>query len=656
MRSLNTLSQHPEFWVILSLSLVVAPHLTRFPGWAIVFLSVMFLWRLLCINNTRWLAPKWLLIILTIFTSAGIFVYFGTLFGQTAGTVLLCILLGIKLHESQTRRDFMLLISLSFFIIVTNFLFSQSIPTVIYMLAIVIVLIMSMISINQNDASLTTNDKLKLSIKMLAQAIPLMLIMFVLFPRISSPLWELPENQQTAVTGLSDSMSPGNISNLIQSSAPAFRVEFKGQIPQQHQLYWRTLVLWYFDGQTWEKGNQNASSMATLSSASDFIDYTVTLEPHQKNWLFALDMPVEVPEKINYTNNFVLRAKQNINNLYQYKIKTALNYKIQEKTSYWENIAGLKIPENTNPETIRLGKKISQEIKDPEKIVNHVLNMFNQQNFHYTLNPPLTPGFNPVDQFLFKTKRGFCEHYASSFTLLMRSAGIPARVILGYQGGTVNPLNNVMTVRQSDAHAWSEVWIKNRGWVRIDPTAAIAPQRIERNLNAALDENESRPLHMRINSGIIKDILFYWDAADNQWNQWIVGYDTKMQQKLLESILKQQLAFSDLVLIMISSFAIVFTIISILIMRPWYRKKIDPVTEIYDQFCKKLSKQGINRELYEGPNDFAERVISTLPDQKASIQLITRLYIRLRYQATHNKKQFEQFKLHTKKFKIDTKL
>ena len=648
--SYKKLIQHPVFWLVISLALVTSPHLTRFPAWSILLIVILFIWRLISIFRHGWCLPKWLLIILTLLSCAGIFMHFGTVFGKTAGSVLLSILLAIKLHESQTRRDYMLLLSLSFFIIVTNFLFSQSIPTVLFMLFVVIVLIITMISINQNNAPLPDKVKIKLAVKMLFQAIPLMLVMFILFPRVSGPLWKLPEEKQTATSGLSNTMSPGDISNLIQSNAVAFRAEFHQSIPLQHQLYWRAIILWYFDGRTWEQGKTNLSPSAKIDAYSSLTEYTVTLEPHQNNWLFALDIPVQVPEKIQYTNNFVLRLHNKLTTLYQYNVASALQYTIQRDISVWEKSAGLKIPLNSNPQTVRLGQQLKNQYNNPQDIIDHVLNMYNQQNYHYTLQPPLTPGFNPVDQFLFKTKKGFCEHYASSFTLLMRAAGIPARIVLGYQGGTINPVNQILTVYQKDAHAWSEVWIKNRGWVRIDPTAAIAPQRVELNLNAALDADEARPFHMLMSNSLLKDIIFYWDALDNQWNQWIIGYDESLQQALLEKLLKQRVNLSDIIILMVIGFSLTLIVISLWIFKPWYKQQKDPVVEYYHNFCDKLSRKGIHRELYEGPVDFARRAVEQLPEQKDQIQLITRLYTKLRYETTHTERQIEQFRLHTRRF------
>ena len=650
--NLKNLPQQAVFWVVLSIALVITPHMARFPLWSVFLIAALFIWRLLCIKHPRWLPPKWLLLLIIILAAWGLFMHFGTVFGKTAGSVFLSLLLAIKLHESRSRRDYMLLIALSFFIIVTNFLFSQSIPTVLFMLLSVIVLLMSMIHINLPDShSLSQRDKLKLAGRMLLQALPLMLIMFVLFPRISGPLWQLPQEKNVAVSGLSDHMTPGNISALIQSSALAFRAEFDGQPPPQPQLYWRALVLWYFDGRSWERGKANPTPQASIEPQAAPISYQITLEPHQQDWLFALDMPLEVPEHISYSNNFELKADDKISSLYQYRLSSVAEYMIQPQLSPWERSAGLKTPLEGNPQTRELGQQLAQQYNQPQQIVNQVLAMFNAEDYHYTLNPPLTPGADSVDQFLFQTRRGFCEHYAGSFALLMRAAGIPARVVLGYQGGTLNPLNQMVTVRQSDAHAWVEVWLAQQGWVRVDPTAAIAPQRIERNLNAALDASEVRPLHMQLNSGLLQQLVFYWDAMDNQWKQWVIGYDDALQQALLNKLFNQKLPFAEIILYMVVSFMLMLLLISLFIMRPWKRVRLEPVQRSYQQFCHKLAQRGVQRHDYEGPQDFAQRAARQLPQQAASIELISRLYMRLRYQPGSSEKLLAQFQQLVKKFK-----
>ncbi len=652
IKKLKYIEKDPVFWVIFPLALVLIPHIPRLPFWMPWTFLALFIWRLSAIKKPERLPRKWVLFVLVTFASIGTVIQYGTLFGKTAGTAILSFLLCVKLLESQKQRDYMLLISLSFFIIVTNFLFSQSIPTVILMFITIILLVMSMISINQNTANISLKDKFKTSTKMVAQALPLMLVLFILFPRIPGPLWSLPDDAKTSKTGLSDIMSPGNISQLIQSNALAFRVKFKSNLPDQNKLYWRALVLWDFDGKTWQQGSTNLNPQPTLEISGKAIEYTITLEPHSKKWLFALDMPAEAPKKSIYNANFLLRSENKIESLYQYTVKSYLNYRTGRKLSAWEKNAGLKFPKNSNPETIALGKKWRKKFYSPVDIVNHALRKYNQENFVYTLQPPLTPGSHPVDQFLFNSQRGFCEHYASSFTLLMRAAGIPARVVLGYQGGTMNPLNNYLTVSQSDAHAWSEVWIKDRGWLRIDPTAAIAPERIEKNLDAALKEDGYRPLYMQLDTGTLKKLKFYWDAIDNSWKQWVIGYGPELQQKLLSSVLNKKVNYYDMAYLLITIFTITTAIILWFIFKPLSGKTPDPVQREYENFCKKLSRHGLLREPHEGPVDFANRINERFSHNKAITNLITNIYINLRFRSRHDKKQLRNMKQLIQKFKF----
>ena len=652
MKRFLYLANDSAFWVMIPLILVILPHLSRMPAWTLFFLPLLFFWRLAAVNKLSRLPKKWLLFIIVVLSSLGILFHYGTLFGKTAGTAFLSLLLAIKLLESSKRRDYMLLIALSFFIIVTNFLFTQDIPTVIYMLVTVVILVMTLIFVNQESAPLNLQQRFKMSLKVVLQALPLMLVMFVLFPRIPGPLWKLPEERTTATTGLSDSMTPGNISQLIQSNEVSFRVEFKDDRPAQNQLYWRAHVLWDFDGRAWEAGDINLNPLPYLEIIDNPVEYTATLEPHHKNWLFALDMPAEIPEQSTYDNNFLLRAKQPVNTLYQYSALSYLNYRIETQLSIWERRAGLKLPVNQNPRTLDLAQQLKQRYLDPVDIVSHALKTFNQEEFIYTLYPPLTPGFNTVDQFLFETRRGFCEHYASSFAVLMRAAGIPARIILGYQGGVFNPVNNVLTVRQSDAHAWTEVWLKNQGWVRVDPTAAIAPERIEQNLNAALPENESRPLFMHLDRGLLKDLRFYWDALDNKWNQWVIGYGPEIQKEFLSALMNKDIDYEEIIYLLVISLTSVSLLVILFILKPFKRSIKEPVQLAYDRFCLKLARKGVSRELHEGPVTFSQRAIRNFPEHENTIKLVTAIYINLKYRSRDNAEQLSKMKLLTRQLKI----
>ncbi|MDQ1362789.1 MAG: protein-glutamine gamma-glutamyltransferase [Pseudomonadota bacterium] len=649
---LHTITRDPVFWVILPLALVIIPHLQRLPLWMPALIVLLFAVRLGAVIQPALMPRKFWLFVVAVFVSIGTVMHYGTLFGKAAGTAILICLLGIKLLESCSTRDYMLLIALSFFIIVTNFLFTQNIPTALFMLCTVVVLVMSLITLHQGSAALDLRWRLRAASRLVALAIPLMLVMFILFPRISGPLWHLPDDALSGRTGLSDTMTPGNIAQLIQSDELAFRVEFSSNKPAQDKLYWRALVLWQFDGRSWKPGKQNENTRPTLEGFGNPVGYTITLEPHDKTWLFALDMPKQVPANAQYNNNFLLRSKDKITSPYRYSLQSFLEYRIEYELSRWENNAGLTLPPDSNPRTVQLAQQWRTRFDNDEDIVRHALQQFNRQNYVYTLQPPPTLSANPVDEFLFESRRGFCEHYASSFTLLMRAAGIPARVVLGYQGGTVNPVNNVLTVRQSDAHAWSEVWLQNRGWVRVDPTAAIAPNRVERNLDSALGADEIRPLYMQIDNSVLRQMKFYWDAIDNRWKQWVIGYGPKLQQQLLQSLFNRDIHYSEMTFMLMTAIGAITLLLAWLSFRSKTIAETDPAQKLYNRFCKRLARQGVPRARSEGPLDFARRAAQQFPSQQPAIDLITKIYINSRYRSQVQADQIEKMKILIRKLDV----
>jgi len=634
----------PVFWVVLPLSMVLLPHFQRMPLWMSATVTALLVWRLLAIEKPALMPAKWLLLLIVISVAIPALFNYGTLFGKTAGTAILAVLLGIKLLESRQRRDYMLLVALSFFIVVTNFLFSQSIPTVIYMLLTVLVLVMSLIYLNQDQAPLSLYRRFRLALKFLLQALPMMLVLFVLFPRIPGPLWKLPDNAKNAHTGLDDTMTPGNIAQLVESDELAFRVKFDGPPPAQNRLYWRPLVLWQFDRRSWRRGERNTNRWPTMEGFGQPVAYTLTLEPHDRNWLFALDMPSGAPTGAHFNNNYELRARDKVASLRQYRLRSYLDYRIQRRLSGWERDAGLQLPANSNPRTLALGQHWRQQFGTARAVIDQALSNFYRQDYIYTLRPPPTLGFDPVDQFLFDSRKGFCEHYASAFTLLMRAAGIPARVVTGYQGGILNPVNDYLSVRQSDAHAWSEVWLADRGWVRIDPTAAIAPERVERSLDAALPEDAFRPLYMRMDVGLLKQLRYYWDALDNRWKQWVIGYNSQLQQRLLSDWLQRTVQYGDIILLLVISTGLVTLLVSLYIFRPAPTRSPDPYQQLYARFCHKLARAGLPRPDHQGPQDYASEAAQRFPGQQRAIDLITRLYINARFRSHGSPQQLRHMR------------
>ena len=623
-------------WMTLSMALVTLPHVERLPVWITALAALAIAWRLHLAWSGGVLPRKWLLLAVVAGASAGIYLSFGTLFGRDAGVALLVIMLTLKLLEMASMRDAMIVIFLSYFVVLTNFLYSQTIPTALLMLVGVWVITGTMIGLQWREGALRYQETLRLSAIMLAQAAPVMLVLFVLFPRVQGPIWGLPRDAFAGITGLSDSMSPGTLSQLSLSDAVAFRVQFQGEMPKPNQLYWRGPVLWYFDGTSWHMGmtfGATAASYAPVGTGAAY-SYTVTLEPHDKRWLFALELPAKLPPDSHFTTDFQMLANRPVRSRTRYEMTSHTSYRLgYEGLSPYERRRALQLPEGYNWRARALAVNMRNAARDDEDMVNQVLAMFRTQPFFYTLTPPLL-GENPVDDFLFNTRSGFCEHYASAFAFLMRAAGIPARVVTGYQGGEVNPIGGYMIVRQSEAHAWAEAWIDGRGWVRADPTGAVSPLRVESGMAAAVPTKDGLPLALRSNSEWLRQLRFTWDSFANSWNQWVLGYNPERQYWLLSRVGLDRATWQTLALILFAITGFITFVFAAVILRRLHRRTRDPVAAIYARFCRKLARQGAKRAPSEGPRHFADRAASRLPGAAHAIRAITDLYIAMRY-GTH---------------------
>lgn len=624
------LPQYKMLWMLLCQAAVIAPHAARLPVWITLFCVLIGIWRYLATRNAWGLPPRSILLVVVIGTTLGVLNSYNTLLGRDPGVALLIIMLSLKLLEMRHKRDVMLFIFLGYFLVVTNFLFTQSIAIAVYMFFITIWLTSTLIIVGHPTESLEIRARLKTSASLVTQAIPVMLILFLLFPRIPGPIWKLPEDARKGITGLSDTMSPGNLSELSRSDAVAFRVSFEGKPPGPSAMYWRGPVLWEYDGRTWKNQLLQVTSRASKPvSSSDPVGYTVTLEPHNQRVLLALDLPAASTSESHLNSDFTLLSDKNVTERIQYRLQSFTRYHIGDTLSYRDRHRALALPPGINPRAYDFARRIQQQYPNTQARIRAVLQNFNQQPFVYTLNPPLL-GQNAVDEFLFSTRRGFCEHYSSSFVFLMRAMGIPARVVIGYQGGEYNQSGNYYIVRQSDAHAWAEVWTREQGWQRFDPTAAVAPERVERGIDAALPDRPFAQGLVRSNLSIVRNLVLYWDSINYQWTRWVLGYDTRRQFELLRK-LGMDGSWEQMAVYMLA-----FSAFSILLVSLWLgfrgkRIRKDAAYRLFEKFCNKLSKQGYRRAPYEGPVDFSNRVSRVRPDLADSIQRITRSYTRYRY-------------------------
>lgn len=630
----RTLDVRNVFWLLAAMGFVIAPHLLRVPAWVGIFFVSIIAWRAWISVSARRFPPRWFTTILTLGASIAVFFAYGRIVGRDAGVTLLIVMAAMKLLEMRTQREVVLSIYLGFFLVMTNFLYSQSIPLGVYLLACVWLFVATLVGFQRVGATPTVRERLVPSGMLLLQALPLMAAFFLLFPRVQGPLWALPQDARAGTTGLSDSMAPGNISKLIQSDALAFRVQFEDKLPAYGTLYWRGPVLWGFDGATW-KANENAPLGApAYEKAERPVRYAVTVEPTGKHWLFALDVPGgPLPAGTSIRHDLQIRSTRPVDTRLRYEMVSYLDYSYGEKFSLmWRNYALGLGDAGRNPRTIALGRQWREESNDATAVVNRALQMFSRE-FTYTLEPPLLDERDPYDDFLFGQKRGFCEHYAGSFALLMRAAGIPARIVTGYLGGDVNPLNQELIVRQNDAHAWVELWLEGRGWVRVDPTGAVSPLRIESGMDAALGPIGTMSSLIAADPlGVLSRIHYAWQVVNSEWNQWVVGYNVDRQRQFLQqlgmgvNIDWQTLAFW----LGGSTFGIGGLIALGLRLRDLPRRG-DPSLAAWTRFCEKLARIGLARAPHEGPVDFAERVAGTRPELEGAAREITERYVQARY-------------------------
>jgi len=634
-RSVDTLSL---CWLTAGITLAILPHGLRMPVWLLPLTLALVLWRLggglknWPLPDGKYWSLRILQLLIMIGGGMGVYISFHTLAGREAGSALLVLLAGFKILETRHERDFYIAAFLGFFVIVTNFFVSESITTAIYMLLTLLVMFTALITFNDHNQSLNSLTRIKTAGVLLLQAMPVMLVLFLLFPRINGPLWGMPQDAHAGLMGIDDVMEPGSISRLIHSNEVAFRVEFDGTPPENPKLYWRGPVLWYNDGRKWSRERVIGIEPAPLETAGTPVNYTITLEPTSQRWLFMLEMADKAPADSYFVNDYQLLAQEPVNKRIRYELSSYPEYALGKSNAY-EIQRALQLPDNFHIRTIALAQSWANEETDAASIVNRALRMFNEQNFYYSLTPPLLTGDN-VDDFLFDTRQGFCEHYAGAFVVLMRAAGIPARVIAGYQGISFNPVGNYYIVYQRDAHAWAEVWLDGRGWVRIDPTSAVAPERVQQGIAGALPEAIiDVPAvfgQIQLSRNMWQNLRNTWDAVNNQWNQWVISYGPDRQALLLKKFGMKEINLQLLAVILVIIAAIVFAVITVWLLRQ-YPPARDPARQLYDYFCRKLARIGIRRMPHEGPLDFAARVARKQGLLADIVNEITSLYVSVRY-------------------------
>jgi transglutaminase-like putative cysteine protease len=640
----HSLDKNLQLLLLGGVGLTVLPHIQHVSAVCFGFFTALLSWRLLGIWRPSWLPGRHVVFVLLLLGIALLFVERQGILGRDAGSSLLIMALGLKLMEMKHERDFYLIVYMTFVVAATQFLYEQNILLGIYIGLVCCLLLALLIAMNGLQHKIVR--ALQLAGLISLQAAPLAAAMFILFPRLEAPKWMAVSSETQNRTGLSDAMEPGSITNLGLSDELVFRAQFDGPVPPPQARYWRGPVMSITNGKLWMQARNfdRYANNAPETSGQPY-RYTLLMEPQEKNWVFGLDMPVGFSAPLTRNPNFQLITSGTPGQRAAYKLTSYATYNTGP-LSVGEYRDAIQLPGRPSPRIQELVHRLHGYEATPAVFIQNLLNHFRNENFRYTLAPPKLDD-NPIESFLFETQAGFCSHYASAFVYLMRTAHIPARVVTGYQGGELNDLGHFIEVRQADAHAWAEVWIETQGWVRYDPTAAIAPERIEHSLDVSrlspgeeiyfdMDNQEFRKV-----SSLFKQARLIWGTVDYSWQRWVIDYNSLHQANLLSGF---GIKNSKAMVLWLTAVVAVMTLLLSASMLYQKRRKSDPALLIYTRFCDKLAKKGLVKGTAEGAKNFAERAKIQLPQHAAEIDRITGIFINLRYGKQPTQQDMKQLK------------
>jgi protein-glutamine gamma-glutamyltransferase len=612
------------------LALALLAHISTLPLWVPGIVVFCGLIRLGLARAGRGAPPGAVLITIAVLVVPLLLVRFHTFNGLVGGTALLSVTAGLKLLETRTQRDVYIITLIVYFLSLAALLEGDSFWLLAYLIGVCWLTTATLLRLTSSGTAPSWRKSLRYGGRVLAQALPLALVFWLLFPRFAGPLWRIPNDSQAAASGLSDSMSPGDITQLALSDEVAFRVRFETATPPNRERYWRGPVLDVFDGHTWSRAPSGVLAPA-LKPLGPSYKYTVMMEPHRHRWIFMLDWPStwNLP-RAELSSDYTLMQNEPLSRPVDVVGSSYTQVQATEPLSTGTRSRDLRLPRDRNPRTRALAQELRSAHADDMEYLQAVLAMFTQQAFFYTLNPPKLSD-DSVDEFLFNTKRGFCGHYASAFAALARAAGIPARVVTGYQGGTLNPYGDYWILRQSDAHAWTEVWIERRGWVRMDPTAAIAPERVERGLADVASADESLASAWQRRTRWFAGMQLRFDMVKEMWRERILDFDQDSQRKLLEYLNIPEPDGQKLVLVLAVAMSLVLGWLTWQVRRELTPRAKDETARAYARLCAKLAAAGIARMPYEGAEAYALRVAHRRPDLAEVVTHLCRQYSLLRY-------------------------
>lgn len=618
--------------VLAAVALVLLPHVAYLPLWSSGLAIGMLTWRFWLVHRGQSLPGRWVLIALLILAVGATVLQFRSIVGPEAGVVLLVLLLVLKTLEMRARRDAMVIFFLGFFTLLTLFLQSQSLPMAVVMLLAVWGLLAALVNAHMPAGYPSVWQLLRTSGALMLLGLPVMLVLFLAFPRYA-PLWGLPANTQQGRTGLSNDMTIGQVAELAQNRSVALRVRFdtpNNQPPQQRLLYFRGPVLSHFDGRHW-KASMNAwqstlpmGSSIAAKGLSDAVGYEVTLEPHQQRWLLTLEATLEPPQaavrRLHPTADLQWLSALPVTEVLRYQGSAQLHFAYGQTLSNDQRTQQLQLPPNSNPRTAAWAQTLRQQHGDDDTaILQAALSQLGGGGYVYTLQPGVVDAAHTADDFWFDSQKGFCEHIASAFVVLMRSAGIPARIVTGYQGGERNPVDGLWTVRQSDAHAWTEVWLPNEGWMRIDPTAAVSPARTEQLQRLAAPSTMfENTVGTVIGSNTLWRLRASWEAINHRWNDWVLNYSRNDQEYLLSRLRWDRWSTPQAVLWLV---AVIAMLLAGWGAQRWYSQRTtDPWLRLMERARQKLQAAGITHAHSLGLRALAAAVQAQWGDESRQLQ------------------------------------
>ncbi|MDB5753226.1 MAG: putative rane protein [Ramlibacter sp.] len=605
-------------FLLLVIGWVMLPHVGNLPWWCSLLAAAVLAWRGTLAVRGRPLPGRWWLLGLLAFTLVATWMTHRTLLGRDAGVTLIVVLLALKTLELRARRDAFVIFFLSFFTMLTNFFFSQSLTVAAAMLVALLGLLTALVNAHMPVGRPALAEAARTAGWMALLGAPIMAVLFLLFPRFA-PLWGIPGDAMTGRSGLSSSMQVGNVAALALDETIAFRVRWQGQPPPQHQLYWRGPVLTQFDGREWRPLIPRLQTRFPPVSVGDPqlaglgapVEYEVTLEPHNRPWLLTLDAAVRPPSvpgmETAMTGELQWISSRPVTDLLRYRAQshTQFRHGPQRRLAVLPEYS--QLPPGFNPRTLALAGEIMRANADGDApaLVQAALERLRTGGYVYTLEPGVY-GEHTADEFWFGRKEGFCEHIASAFVVLMRGMGIPARIVTGYQGGEVNNIDGFWTVRQRDAHAWSEVWLEGSGWVRVDPTSAVAPARTGSFQRLGAARGVLATAMDSVDPTLSATVRATWEAMNNGWNQWVLNYTQSKQLDLLRNLGFASPSWEDL------SYVLLFIIVTLALAGAawtrWDRMQHDPWLRLLGRARKRLREAGLAAPATAPPRQLAQLV------------------------------------------------